>query len=99
MSNLSDDKRKLDEKRKFRKQKRQAKFRAKLKLRLEKRLLPMHELLKELYELKADLESFNPRMNQLQPHTKSRWLEKCDIAISKAKEVVEPKKKEVVQKV
>ena len=80
--------------------KRIAKINARVKLKLQKRLAPVASFIDRLEKLKQDIESVNPRMAPLQPHTKQKWLEDLQNLINEAKLIIVPVKKEKeVQKV
>lgn len=55
-----------------------AKIKAKVKARVQKRLDRFEDQFKIvvelLFKLRQDIESVNPRMSPMQPHTKDRWV-------------------------
>lgn len=80
-----------------RKEKRQAKIKAKVKMKVQKKVEKIkNEILSVLEKFKhvrTDIESFNPRMVPLQPHTKQKWINDLNESIGRLENITFDKKK------
>src|SRR5258708_5426641 len=76
----------IAEKRAKKKNKIKAKIKAKVKLKVQKEIEKIQEscnlTLEKIKLIRSEIDSFNPRMTPLQPHTKTKWVQDLDNIVS-----------------